>query len=115
MSARVSPVHQSRGHSRGQRVWLHQRPGFRRRPDYNQIRNVPIGTGRWFNDHDNTEQRRVAVVGMGTVEEIFRTSRRGRTILLNGVRFDVVGVVPRSDKTATTAPTPASSSRRDHA
>ncbi|PYX36016.1 MAG: ABC transporter substrate-binding protein, partial [Acidobacteria bacterium] len=27
---------------------------------YNQIRNVPLGTGRWFNEEDNNERRRVA-------------------------------------------------------
>src|SRR6476661_2590768 len=32
-------------------------------PVYNQIRNVPVGTGRWLNDEDNSEHRRVAVVG----------------------------------------------------
>src|SRR4029077_17300030 len=32
-------------------------------PDYNQIRNVPVTPGRWFNGEDNAERRRVAVVG----------------------------------------------------
>src|SRR6185503_13061911 len=32
-------------------------------PSYNQIRNVPVEPGRWFNDDDNTDRRRVAVVG----------------------------------------------------
>src|ERR1700751_1115002 len=32
-------------------------------PSYNQIRTVPIATGRWFNEEDNNEHRRVAVVG----------------------------------------------------
>src|SRR5262249_23975162 len=31
--------------------------------EYNQIRTIPIGTGRWFNSEDNTQHRRVAVVG----------------------------------------------------
>ena len=31
-------------------------------PEYNQIRNVPVGTGRWFNEEDNNEGRRVAVL-----------------------------------------------------
>ena len=31
-------------------------------PEYNQIRSVPLGTGRWLNDLDNNELRRVAVV-----------------------------------------------------
>ena len=47
-------------------------------PEYNQIRNVPVGTGRWFNDQDNAETRRVAVVGWELLEKhVSRTSRRG--------------------------------------
>ena len=46
--------------------------------DYNQIRNVPIGPGRWFNDQDNTERRRVAVVGWELLKNMFPgTPRRG--------------------------------------
>src|SRR3989454_4429471 len=40
-------------------------------PVYNQIRNVPIGTGRWFNGGDNTEHRRVAVVGWELLKNVF--------------------------------------------
>src|SRR5467141_261273 len=29
--------------------------------EYNQIRNVPVEPGRWFNDEDNRERRRVAI------------------------------------------------------
>src|SRR5271154_4370690 len=28
-------------------------------PVYNDIRTIPIGTGRWFNEQDNAEHRRV--------------------------------------------------------
>jgi putative ABC transport system permease protein len=65
-------------------------------PEYNQIRNVPVGTGRWFNDQDNTETRRVAVVGWELLKNIFPGRPAvGTTILLNGVRFDVIGVVTK--------------------
>jgi len=65
-------------------------------PQYNQIRNVPIGSGRWFNEEDNNETRRVAVVGWELLKNIFP----GRpavdsTILLNGVRFQIIGVVAK--------------------
>src|SRR6202142_806009 len=39
--------------------------------EYNQIRNVPVGPGRWFNDEDNAETRRVAVVGWELLKNIF--------------------------------------------
>jgi len=65
-------------------------------PAYNQIRNVPVGTGRWFNEEDNNESRRVAVVGWELLKNIFPGRPAvGSTILLNGVRFDIIGVVSK--------------------
>ena len=65
-------------------------------PVYNQIRNVPIGTGRWFNDEDNSERRRVAVVGWELLKNVFPGRPAvGSSILLNGVGFDVIGVVAK--------------------
>jgi len=65
-------------------------------PLYNQIRNVPVGTGRWFNDEDNAETRRVAVVGWELLKNMFPGRPAvGSTILLNSVRFDVIGVVTK--------------------
>src|SRR5499427_590276 len=65
-------------------------------PVYSEIRNVPIGTGRWFNDQDDAEKRRVAVVGWELVKNIFPGRPAvGSSILLNGVRFDVIGVISK--------------------
>jgi len=66
-------------------------------PEYNQIRNVPVGTGRWFNDEDNVEGRRVAVVGWELLKNIFPGGNQpvGSTILLNGSRFEIIGVVAK--------------------
>ena len=65
-------------------------------PEYNQIRNVPVGTGRWLNDQDNVEHRRVAVVGWELLKNVFPGRPAvGATILLNGVRFDVIGVLAK--------------------
>jgi len=63
-------------------------------PEYNQIRTIPLGTGRWFNGGDNTEHRRVAVVGWELLKNVFPGRPAvGATILLNGIRFDVIGVL----------------------
>jgi putative ABC transport system permease protein len=68
-------------------------------PEYNQIRNVPIGTGRWLNDDDNMERRRVAVVGWELLKNVFPGRPAvGATMLLNGVRFDVIGVLAKVGK-----------------
>jgi putative ABC transport system permease protein len=65
-------------------------------PNYNEIRTIPIGNGRWFNDEDNNERRRVAIVGWELLKNVFP----GRpaveaTLLLNGIRFDVIGVLAK--------------------
>jgi len=65
-------------------------------PEYNQIRSVPIGLGRWLNDLDNTEHRRVAVVGWELLKNVFPGRPAvGGTMLLNGVRFDIIGVLAK--------------------
>lgn len=65
-------------------------------PEYNQIRNVPIGVGRWFNGEDNSDRRRVAVVGWELVKNIFPGRPAvGSAILLNGVQFDIIGVLAK--------------------
>jgi putative ABC transport system permease protein len=64
--------------------------------DYNRIRNVPVEPGRWFNDEDNSERRRVAIVGWELLKNMFPGRPAvGSTILLNGVSFDVIGVVAK--------------------
>jgi len=68
-------------------------------PTYNTIRNVPVEPGRWFNDEDNNEHRRVAVVGWELLKNMFPGRPAvGSTILLNGIRFDVIGVVQKIGK-----------------
>ncbi|HEX8814162.1 MAG TPA: ABC transporter permease [Terriglobales bacterium] len=68
-------------------------------PEYNQIRNVPTDPGRWFNDEDNTERRRVAVVGWEMLKKMFPGQPAvGSTILLNGIDFKVIGVIPKIGK-----------------
>jgi putative ABC transport system permease protein len=65
-------------------------------PDYNLIRNVPINPGRWFNSQDNSERRRVAVVGWELLKNMFPGRPAiGSTILLNGVSFDIIGVADK--------------------
>jgi putative ABC transport system permease protein len=68
-------------------------------PDYDHIRTVPVNPGRWFNDEDNNEHRRVAVVGWELLKNTFPGRPAvGNTILLNGINFDVIGVVQKIGK-----------------
>ena len=62
----------------------------------NQIRNLPLNEGRWINEMDDAQRRAVIVIG----DEVRRTLFLGRpavgsTILLNGVRFEVIGTLAR--------------------
>lgn len=64
--------------------------------DYNNIRNVPVGPGRWFNEEDNSQRRRVAIVGWELLKNVFPGRPAvGATMLLNGIRFDVIGVLSK--------------------
>jgi putative ABC transport system permease protein len=63
-------------------------------PEYNEIRTIPVGTGRWFNGEDNLQHRRVAVVGWELLKNVFPGRPAvGETILLNETRFYVIGVL----------------------
>jgi putative ABC transport system permease protein len=64
--------------------------------NFNQIRNLPINEGRWINEMDDAQHRAVIVIG----DEVRRTLFLGRpavgaTILLNGVRFEVIGTLQK--------------------
>src|SRR5207249_1866506 len=64
--------------------------------NYNEIRTIPIGNGRWFNEGDNNERRRVAIVGWELLKNVFPGRPAvGATLLLNGIRFDVIGVLAK--------------------
>jgi len=68
-------------------------------PEYSQIRNMPIEPGRWFNDEDNAQHRRVAVVGWELLKNMFPGQPAvGSTILLNDMDFKVIGVIPKIGK-----------------
>ena len=62
----------------------------------NQIRNLPIKDGRWLNEMDEAQKRAVIVLGDETRRTLFfGRPAVGSTILLNGIRFEVVGTLQR--------------------
>lgn len=68
-------------------------------PQYSDIRTLPINPGRWFNGEDNSEHRRVCVIGWQMIKKMFPgRAAVGSTILLNGISFDVIGVVQKIGK-----------------
>ena len=65
-------------------------------PIYSQVRTIPLQGGRWINDQDNAERRRVCVLGREMTHNMFPgRPALGNGILLNGVRFEVIGVLSK--------------------
>ena len=65
-------------------------------PHYNTIRYLPLAAGRWLNWDDESQKRMVAVIGDEMLKNLFPGRPAvGNSILLNGIRFDVIGVVQR--------------------
>jgi putative ABC transport system permease protein len=61
-----------------------------------QIRYLPIKEGRWLNQMDDAQKRAVIVLGDETRRTLFLGRPAiGSTILLNGIRFEVVGTLQR--------------------
>jgi putative ABC transport system permease protein len=65
-------------------------------PELNTIRYLPINEGRWINEMDNQQKRPVIVLGDETRRTLFLGRPAvGSTILLNGIRFTVIGTLQR--------------------
>jgi len=66
-------------------------------PDYGEMRNqIPQAGGRFFNERDEAEKRRVAFLGDKAKEELFgEADAVGATILINQTPFVVVGVMQK--------------------
>jgi putative ABC transport system permease protein len=63
-------------------------------PEYNLIRNIPLEQGRWFNETDEAQSRRVAVLGPTLRKNLFPgRPALGSQVLLNGVPFEVIGTL----------------------
>ncbi len=65
-------------------------------PNFNVVRYEPLADGRWINDLDVAQKRRVIVLGDESRRVLFpgRPSI-GSTVLLNGEGFEVIGVLQR--------------------
>jgi putative ABC transport system permease protein len=65
-------------------------------PQYGEIRYLPLKQGRWLNDLDEAQKRNVIVLGDELTRNLFSgRPALGAAILLNDVRFEVVGTVKR--------------------
>jgi putative ABC transport system permease protein len=65
-------------------------------PNYNLVRFIPIVEGRFLDDNDTADRRRVAILGFKTANLLFPgRPRLGETITINGTAFKVVGTVDK--------------------
>jgi putative ABC transport system permease protein len=63
---------------------------------YNQIRYTPVAEGRWINEMDDAQARQVIVIGDESQRILFPGRPVvGSYVLLNGERFQVIGVMKR--------------------
>src|SRR5260370_800356 len=63
-------------------------------PVFSQVRTIPLQVGRWLNDEDNDQRRRVCILGREMTRNLFPGRPAvGNSILLNGVRFEVIGML----------------------
>ncbi len=63
-------------------------------PQVNKIQQVRIGKGRFINEFDIKEKRKICVIGPRVVELLFKKGEEvvGQYIRVNGVYFKVVGI-----------------------
>ncbi|MBS1850354.1 MAG: ABC transporter permease [Acidobacteria bacterium] len=65
-------------------------------PEYGEMRNEVASEGRWINAADELERRRVIFLGSRVREQLFSGRPAvGETVLVGGVRFEVIGVMTR--------------------
>ncbi len=65
-------------------------------PNYTAVRYIPIAAGRFLDDEDLRDNRRVAVLGWKTAMLLFRgRPLLGETISINGTDFMVIGQVAK--------------------
>lgn len=63
-------------------------------PIYSHVRTIPLQVGRWLNDEDNEQRRRVCVLGREMTRNMFPGRPAvGNSIMLNGVHFEVIGML----------------------
>src|SRR5215469_3872079 len=63
-------------------------------PNFATIRYLPLGEGRWLNEGDEEQRRTVCVLGYQMMKNLFPGRPAiGSFILINGVRFEVVGIL----------------------
>jgi putative ABC transport system permease protein len=68
-------------------------------PEFAEVRSIPIGEGRFYNDEDNREARNVAILGSDAKDQLFQGRKAlGETIWLNAHPYTVIGLMKKKDQ-----------------
>lgn len=68
-------------------------------PPFAEIRSIDVAEGRFYNDEDNAEGRRVAFLGSDTKKQLFADRPvLGATVWLNGIPYTIIGVMKAKDQ-----------------
>lgn len=71
-------------------------------PSYAEIRNLSVSAGRFINQRDQDNRYKVAVIGIDVANELYSsTDVVGQTINVNGVDFQIVGVLAAQGSSST--------------
>ncbi len=70
-------------------------------PAYGGIRNQTMAAGRWLEPEDESQKRRVTVLGADAAEKLFgQMAPDGEEVSIDGLRFTVVGVLKTKTQVA---------------
>ena len=68
-------------------------------PPFTQIRSITIAEGRFYNDEDNKQARRVAFLGSDAKKQLFADREAiGQTIEMNGIPYMVIGLMKAKEQ-----------------
>jgi len=69
-------------------------------PLYSRIRTIPIAEGRFLNERDERDARRVCVLGDNVRKQLFGERRGlvGAQVAINGMPFSVAGLMPAKNQ-----------------
>jgi putative ABC transport system permease protein len=77
-------------------------------PDYQQVFNLRLAAGRWFNEADDRHRANVLILGHDTMETIFpvNVDPLGKEVELEGKVFRVIGVMEKRESALTPGANP---------
>jgi len=67
-------------------------------PNYAEIMNLSVRSGRWLTEMDNFERRNVLVIGSNAVDALFdgdADAAIGKVIRMNGTTWEIIGVIEK--------------------